>query len=645
MRSSSGPVRAGEQIRTALLLAAGTGSRLSPLTDSTAKCLVGVSVVPILERLIRSLNAYGFSRLVIVVGHEADAIQDYLGDHSGDMEISYVVNPLYKTTNNIYSLWLARKEIDEPFLLVESDLVFDESLLEEMLQPDRIAISKRLPWMNGTTVTLGGEGGVSAFYLGALSCADAAHFKTVNIYSLSRGTWRAVCDRLDRRIVAGQTGEYYESVFAEMVAEGSLALDPVFFPAERWYEIDTLADLDAAELVFPRHSLAMSDSKPASGRPRGGRAWRDSAPKVRAARELEYEAFGSEHGGYWRHGFADHAYLYNLYFPPESLFEQLGRQIHQLVLNYPVAQNVLAGLVGDLIGQPAERIAVGNGAAELIKIVSGQLAGRLIAPVPSFNEYVNAAPAGHVVEFALEAPSFQLDVDKFAAEAIRCKADFAAVVTPNNPTSLLVPKADLLRLLSALAGHDCMLIVDESFIDFAEEGPRESLEAEVAQHQNLAIIKSMSKAYGICGLRIGYLLTANETLLQRVREGLPIWNLNGFAEEFLRLVPRYRQEFAASCDQVRADRDEFYQDLSGIPGLSVYRPEANFIFCRLPDHAPSGPEVTRRLFVEDNIYIKHCQDKTMAESSRYIRIASRTRRENRAVADALRRVLAPKEAR
>ena len=125
--------------------------------------------------------------------------------------------------------------------------MFPESLLVEMLPPDRIAISRRLPWMNGTTVTLGGGGGVSAFCLGAFSCADAAHFKTVNIYSLSRGTWRAVCERLDRRIVAGQTGDYYESVFAEMVADGSLALEPVFFPAERWYEIDTLADLEAAE--------------------------------------------------------------------------------------------------------------------------------------------------------------------------------------------------------------------------------------------------------------------------------------------------------------------------------------------------------------------------------------------------------------
>jgi choline kinase len=246
-----------ERPRTALLLAAGMGSRLAPLTDSTAKCLVGLSGVPILERLIRTLTSYDFNRLVVVVGHESDAIEDYLGDHSGNIEISYVVSPCYRTTNNIYSLWLARRVIDEPFLLIESDLVFDESLLEGMLRTDRVAISRQLPWMNGTTVTLDGKTGIAAFCLGEMSRPDAAHYKTVNIYSFSRDTWRAICKRLDVYIAAKRTGDYYESVFAEMVADGSLTLAPVLFDADSWYEIDTLADLQAAELVFPRYSATL----------------------------------------------------------------------------------------------------------------------------------------------------------------------------------------------------------------------------------------------------------------------------------------------------------------------------------------------------------------------------------------------------
>jgi len=243
-----------EQPRTALLLAAGMGSRLAPLTDSTAKCLVDLSGVSILERLLRILNGYGFTRLVVVVGHESDSIQDYLGDHSGNIAITYITSSCYRTTNNIYSLWLARKVIDEPFVLIESDLVFDETLLEGMLKSDRVAVSRQLPWMNGTTVTLDSNRGVAAFCLGEMSRPDATHYKTVNIYSFSRATWRAISKRLDTYIVAKRTGDYYESVFAEMVADGSMTLTPVLFAPESWYEIDTLEDLAAAELIFPRYS-------------------------------------------------------------------------------------------------------------------------------------------------------------------------------------------------------------------------------------------------------------------------------------------------------------------------------------------------------------------------------------------------------
>jgi histidinol-phosphate/aromatic aminotransferase/cobyric acid decarboxylase-like protein len=342
----------------------------------------------------------------------------------------------------------------------------------------------------------------------------------------------------------------------------------------------------------------------------------------------KYEFIYQQHGGYYRHDFVDHAYLYNLYFPPEDIFTNFIDQIHDLVLNYPVAQDALAGLVGRIIDQPAGRIVVGNGASELIKIVSGHIAGKLIVPVPSFNEYVNAAPSSSVVEFPLEFPSFQLDVDKFAAEAIRVKADVAVVVTPNNPTSMLIPKPDLVRLANKLEGHNCMLIVDESFLDFAENPEQISLEQETEKHPNVAIFKSMSKAYGICGIRIGYMLSVNSKFTEAVRNGVHIWNINGFAEEFLRILPDYKQEFIESCKQVRTDRDRLYQKLCGIEGMTVFKPDANYIFCRIPDEVRSAPEIMKKLFIEHNMYIKDCAGKTQPNSDRYLRIASRTETEN-----------------
>ncbi len=351
--------------------------------------------------------------------------------------------------------------------------------------------------------------------------------------------------------------------------------------------------------------------------------------------EEKYEYIIKQHGGYYQHNFTDHSYLYNLYFPPEPVFDHLKENIHNLVLNYPMAQDALAELIGTIISQPAERIIVGNGAAEIIKILSGSLAKKIIIPVPSFNEYVNAAPQGHAVEFPLEFPSFQLDVDKFADEAIKVGADMAVVITPNNPTSILVPKADLIRLAEKLKPSNCMLIVDESFLDFANNKEQISLEQDIDKYPNMAILKSMSKAYGICGLRIGYMLTANADFAKVVRNGIHIWNINGFAEEFLRILPQYKQEFEDSCEKVKADRDIFYNQLCAIKGMTVFKPNANYIYCRLPDAALSGHEVTKRLFIKHNIYIKDGNGKTQPESDRYIRIASRTNEENTKLVNAL----------
>jgi len=251
-----GFVRSGikdEQVATALLLAAGTGSRLSPLTDLSPKCLVRVNGIPILERLIHSLRLHEFRRLVVVLGHQAECIRDFLGTKSGGMEITYINSPLYRTTNNIYSLWLARKAIEEPFLLIESDLVFDAPMLKSMLRPDRIALAGLQSWMQGTTVTIDHRQQVEAFWCGIPGPPGADHYKTVNIYSLSRISWQLVRERLDQHISDNRVDGYYETVFAEMVAEGSLRLTPVFFEANRWYEIDTTDDLRAAEQMFPQY--------------------------------------------------------------------------------------------------------------------------------------------------------------------------------------------------------------------------------------------------------------------------------------------------------------------------------------------------------------------------------------------------------
>ncbi|MFC2038705.1 aminotransferase class I/II-fold pyridoxal phosphate-dependent enzyme [Chloroflexota bacterium] len=609
----------GSPVRKAIILAAGIGSRMGPSTEHIPKCLTPINGVPILTNMLIQLSDVGTEETVIVVGHLKEVIYETIGASFNGMKITYVESDRYTTTNNIYSLWLAREHLNEDVLLLESDVFFERSLLDHIFENENrnvAAVARHQSWMSGTVVSLDKDGNIQALL-------ETQHqgprfdyskvFKTVNIYLLRREFLTDLfVSRLEAFINVGDVNQYYEVILHSLAYSRQHSMTTLICDDIKWAEVDCENDRKFAEYLF-------------------------------ASPEKRYEIVEKEYGSYWQYGFTDHTYLYNLYFPPEGVFVHMRNHIHDLIESYPTGQDALCSLVGYAINQPGERIVVGNGASEIIKIISGYLCNQLIIPEPSFNEYANSTPEGKVTGFALKPPLFQLDVDEFASEALRCQADFAVVVSPNNPTSLSVPKSDLLRLAVKLADQNCTLIVDESFIDFVEEPDKATLESHIDEHENLVIIKSLSKAYGICGLRLGYILTANKEFATTVRKAIPIWNINGFAEAFLRLLPRYHRDFIESCQKVRSDRDQLYSGLNSIPGMTAYKPDANFVFCRLPDGTKSGPEVTRQLFTEHDIYIKHCAGKPLPEADRYLRIASRTKAENRHLVEILRSMVAEKQ--
>lgn len=597
----------------AVVLAAGLGRRTGL---ETAKPLLDVAGKPIVVRTLEHLAAAGVREAVLVVGHLADRVRAAVGESFAGMTVTYVESDAYRTTNNAYSLWLARGHLDRDVYLVEGDVVFDPELLPALAAAGGDAVTAAAPFrppMNGTVVTLDDAGLVTAMLLPAQQGPDldlADTFKTVNVHLLRERYLREeFVPGLEALIADGGHGAYYELVIADTVAAGRFPVRSVDCRGTRWYEVDDLTDLAMAEYLF-------------SG----------DAERLAILEGL--------HGGYWRYDLVDHRLLYNLYFPPDRLVDELARDLRDALVHYPMGRRPLQQLLGGAVRQPPERLVIGNGASELIKVLPAVL-GRVGLVVPGFNEYEAVFEEADIHRIHLPAPAFTLDPVAVAGQARAAGLAAVIVTSPNNPTSMAVPRPDLVTLATLLADAGIRLVLDESFVDFCALG--QSLEPDLARFPGLTVVKSMSKTYGIGGLRLGYLLSADLAFVSAVRDALPIWNVNGLAECFLRLLPRYEEAFAASCEQVRRDRDQFAALLMEVPGITVYPPDANYVMVRLPEGA-DGPDVVLRAFAGHGVLMKDCAGKSMPDGERYLRVACRTPRENERLAAVLAAVLAERPA-
>ncbi len=604
-------VTAAIRATKAVILAAGAGRRLGSFTDAHPKPLLAVNGTPILGNCLKRLKQAGVEEVVLVVGHFKDQIKAFAGTHSAGLKIRFIESDRYATTNNIYSLWLARAELDQDLLLVEADVFFDGKVLTALqsAEADNVAAVARFArGMEGVVIARDGKG----FVTGIVEESEqgpafdySAAFKMVNIYRFGRAYLREeFVPLMDAAMNAGRVNDYYERLLKDMLATGTHKLYALDCTGMDWYEIDDHLDHSIAQYNF-------------------------SAPADRQ------RFLSGEYGSYWRYGVVDHSYIYNPYFPTADFLERLKDDFGTIVKEYPAGQQSLTRATGLAFDLSPDRLVIANGASELIKVVCGQTTANVAVSVPSFNEYENATDAAHLVRVELKPPAFELDVDAVMDGAREGRARIVVIVSPNNTTSLAVPRRELLKLCSELEGLGTLMVLDESFVDFSEDPEQFSLAAEVPRRPNLVIVKSLSKVYGIAGLRLGYLYSDNASVVNTTRRALPIWNVNGFAEAFLRLLPRYRAEFAASCRQVRADTLKLFGMLAAIPGGHAYPPQANFVFWRLPGQVTSGALVSR-LFAEHHLLIKDCGEKTMREGGHYVRIAARTPDANRRLVAAIR---------
>lgn len=244
--------------KKAVILAAGAGRRMGEAGKHLPKPMTAVGGTSIIGNAMEQLCASGFTSVVVVTGYKADILEEHLKPFSTRTKLVFVRNPDFATTNNIYSLWLARAHLASGFHLVEADVMFDSLLLKRLddcRQEDVMIVDRFTDAMNGTVVSLDGNGTVTGMYLSKEQGEGFRRddkYKTVNIYRFSASYASGeFVPGLDRKIAAGDLNSYYEIVVRDSVAAGTRFHGLIAAPA-KWWEIDTPEDAAIAARIFSR---------------------------------------------------------------------------------------------------------------------------------------------------------------------------------------------------------------------------------------------------------------------------------------------------------------------------------------------------------------------------------------------------------
>ncbi len=589
----------------ALILAAGMGRRLGGLTRDKTKAMVEVNGKTLIARMLEAIAGAGIRRTIIVTGHGAAGLRAFVEKNRGELDITFVDNPLYETTNNIYSLWLARSHLEaDDTLLLESDMIFEPEILREVVRsPARnLAVVARFEhWMDGTVTILDADENIVDILPKALfKWADADnYFKTVNIYKFSSGfSRRFYLPFLNAYITSFGRSKYYEQALTAITYLSKTELKAYPLKGRKWYEIDDANDLAVAETLFAD----------------------------RGRRLIQYQ---KRYGGYWRFpGLRDFCYLVNPYFPSRQMVDEIDRSLPVLLTSYPSGLDVQNALAARLFECDPDRILVGNGASELIRALLGSVEGAIGLVVPTFDEYARHGPGGPEVKLLrTHAPDFRYGVAELTKFADGLS--MLVLVNPDNPSGHFICRSDLLALAGHLDRKGTRLLLDESFVDFADESAGGSMLTDevLTRYPRLAVIRSISKSYGIPGLRLGVLGSADRDLIHAIRSALPVWNINSLGEFFLQIMGKYKDDYAQACRRLREERARFARALGRVSFLRVINSEANYFLCEVSGGL-TATELARTLLDRHEALIKDCTGKRGLENGEYVRIAVRDSADN-----------------
>ena len=596
----------------AIILTAGMGKRLKELTQDRTKCMVQVNGVALIDRMLHQIESRHLSRIVIVVGYEGEKLMKYIDTLGIRTPIVYVQNPIYDKTNNIYSLALAKDYLcQDDTLLFESDLIFEDAVIDQLLDDPRetlALVDKYESWMDGTCVKLGPDDSIASFVPSKNFRFEEAHeyYKTVNIYKFGRHFSRThYVPFLEAYSKALGNNEYYEQVLRVIAMLDDPEIRAKRLSGQLWYEIDDIQDLDIASSMFAQDP------------------------------DLRVSLMQGRYGGYWRYPqLLDFCYLVNPYFPPQRLIDEIQANFTSLLTQYPSGMRVNALLAAKNFAVHQQNILVGNGAAELIKALMARLEGVTGFIRPTFEEYPNRYQDRPNVCFTPAGPDFRYTADDLMAFFGPQDIDNLVLINPDNPTGNYIPAPDVLRLADWAQGKGIRLILDESFADFADEADNTFIRQDLLdRYRRLYVVKSISRSYGVPGLRLGVLASGDQDLIAALKKDVAIWNINSFAEFYMQIEEKYKKDYARSLELIRAERARFRRELEKLPNLRVIPSQANYLMVELLGGL-SARAITRELLVNRCILVKDLSPKLGGQQ--YLRLAVRDTRDNDRLLEALR---------
>lgn len=598
----------------AIILAAGMGKRLGEFTKENTKCMVQVNGECIIDRLLTQLTTLPLERVIIVVGYQGNKLIEHIGNRYSDkLKIEYIENPIYDKTNNIYSLALAKEALQQDdTLLLESDLIFDDSILQLLtndLRPNLALVAKYESWMDGTMVCIDTDNNIVNFVSKAAFCYDDIdkYYKTVNIYKFSKEFSRTkYVPFLEAYTKAIGNNEYYENVLRVITLLDGKELKALPIKNEKWYEIDDKQDLDIAEALFAEE------------------------------KDILRKYYG-RFGGFWRFPkMLDYSYLVNPYFAQSKIMDEMQANFSTLVMEYPSGMKVNTLLASKCWGIKEEYIVPGNGAAELIKALMELLPGRLGITRPTFEEYPNRRDKESLVTFVPQDCDYRYTADDIMAFFANNRAESILLINPDNPTGNFIPVKDILRLARWCQEQGIRLIVDESFVDFSLDWKNNTLlhDSILEEYPQMIVIKSISKSYGVPGIRLGILCSADKEIVKDIKKSVSIWNINSFAEFFMQIYTKYEADYSIACDKFIETRDIFEERLRRISFLRVMPSQANFFLAEvLPPFTANRLVLT--MLKNFNILLRDCTGKEGFDGKQYMRIAVRGHNDNMRLIEAL----------